>query len=76
MLFHLFVFFSHMNWSILSYSAGKLTIRMIDVHIVKLHSVNILSMYICNPPSFLLLSPITLSVLFSYILQPQCHKRL
>ena len=41
MLFHLFVFFSHMNWCILSYSAGKLTIRMIDVLIVKLHSVNI-----------------------------------
>ena len=40
MLFHLFVF-SHMNWCILSYSAGKLTIRMIDVLIVKLHSVNI-----------------------------------
>ena len=80
MLFHLFVFFSHMNWSILSYSAGKLTIRMIDVHIVKLHSVNIPSMYVVGrycPPSFLfLLSPITLSVLFSYILQPQCHKRL
>ena len=29
MLFHLFIFFSHMNWSIPSYSAGKLTIRMI-----------------------------------------------
>ena len=33
MLFHLFIFFSHMNWSIPSYSAGKLTIRMIHVHI-------------------------------------------
>ena len=29
MLFHLFIFFSHMNWSIPSYSVGKLTIRMI-----------------------------------------------
>ena len=27
MLFHLFIFFSHMNWSIHSYSVGKLTIR-------------------------------------------------
>ena len=34
MLFHLFIFFSHMNWSIPSYSDGKLTIRMIHVHIV------------------------------------------
>ena len=34
MLFHLFIFFSHMNWSIHSYSGGKLTIRMIHVHIV------------------------------------------
>ena len=34
MLFHLFIFFSHMNWPIPSYSAGKLTIRMIHVHIV------------------------------------------
>ena len=34
MLFHLFIFFSHMNWSIHSYSVGKLTIRMIHVHIV------------------------------------------
>ena len=79
MLFHLFVFFSHMNWCILSYSGGKLTIRMIDVHIVKLHSVNIPSMYIVGRycPSFLfLLSAITLSVLFSYLLRPQCHKRL
>ena len=32
MLFHLFIFFSHMNWSIHSYSEGKLTIRMIHVH--------------------------------------------
>ena len=31
MLFHLFILFSHMNWSIHSYSAGKLTIRMIHV---------------------------------------------
>ena len=79
MLFHLFVFFSHMNWCILSYSVGKLTIRMIDVHIVKLHSVNIPSMYIVGKywPSFLfLLSAITLSVLFSYLLRPHCHKRL
>ena len=29
MLFHLFVFSSHMNCSIHSYSAGKLIIRMI-----------------------------------------------
>ena len=28
MLFHLFIFFSHMNWSIHSYSVGKLIIRM------------------------------------------------
>ena len=35
MLFHLFIFFSHMNWSIPSYSAGKLTIRMMHVDIVK-----------------------------------------
>ena len=34
MLFHLFIFFSHMNWSIHSYSVGKLTIRMIHVYIV------------------------------------------
>ena len=34
MLFHLFIFFSHMNWSIHSYSGGKLTIRMRHVHIV------------------------------------------
>ena len=34
MLFHLFVFSSHMNCSIHSYSGGKLTIRMIHVHIV------------------------------------------
>ena len=34
MLFHLFVFLSHMNWSIFSYSVCKLTIRMIRVHIV------------------------------------------
>ena len=34
MLFHLFIFFSHMNWSIQPYSGGKLTIRMIHVHIV------------------------------------------
>ena len=34
MLFDLFIFFSHMNWSIPSYSDGKLTIRMIHVHIV------------------------------------------
>ena len=34
MLFHLFVFSSHMNCSIHSYSACKLTIRMIHVHIV------------------------------------------
>ena len=35
MLFHLFIFFSHMNWSIHSYSAGKFTIRMRHVHICK-----------------------------------------
>ena len=29
---NLFIFFSHMNWSI--HSVGKLTIRMIHVHIV------------------------------------------
>ena len=77
MLFHLFVFFSHMNWCILYYSVGKLTIRM--MYTVKLHSVNIPSMYVVGRycPSFLfLLSAITLSVLFSYLLQPQCHKRL
>ena len=34
MWFHLFIFFSHMNWPISSYSGGKLTIRMIRVHIV------------------------------------------
>ena len=34
MLFHLFIFFSLMNWSIPSYSAGKLTIRIVDVYIV------------------------------------------
>ena len=34
MLFHLFIFFSHMNWSIHSYSGGKLTIIMIHVHII------------------------------------------
>ena len=34
MLFHLFIFFSHTNWSISFYSGGKLTIRMIQVHIV------------------------------------------
>ena len=34
MLFHLFIFFSHMNWFIPSHSAGKLSIRMIHVHIV------------------------------------------
>ena len=34
MLFNLFIFFSLMNWSIPSYSVGKLTIRMIHVHIV------------------------------------------
>ena len=34
MFFHLFIFFSLMNWSIPSYSGGKLTIRMIHVHIV------------------------------------------
>ena len=34
MLFHLFGFFSHMNWSIPSYSGGKLIIRMIHVHLV------------------------------------------
>ena len=40
MLFHLFILFSHMNWSIQSYSGGKLTIRMIHVHIViKCHSL-------------------------------------
>ena len=32
MLFHLFIFFSHMNWSIHSYSGGKLTIRMRRAH--------------------------------------------
>ena len=34
MLFHLFILFSHMNGFIPSYSAGKLTIRMMHVHIV------------------------------------------
>ena len=39
MLFHLFIF-SHMNWSIHSYSVGKLTIRMIHVHtVIQCHSV-------------------------------------
>ena len=33
-LFHLFIFFSHMNWFIPSYSDRKLTIHMIHVHIV------------------------------------------
>ena len=34
MLFHLFVFSSHMNCSIHSYSVCKLSIGMIHVHIV------------------------------------------
>ena len=75
MLFHLFVFFSHMNWSIPSYSDGKLTIRMIDVHIVKRHSVNIPSMYVCSPPSFLfLLSPITLCFILLYFTTPMSQE--
>ena len=32
MLFHLFIFFSHMNWSIHSYSAGKLTTSQMIHH--------------------------------------------
>ena len=39
MLFHLFIFFSLMNWSIPSYSGGKLTIKMIHVHdVIQCHS--------------------------------------
>ena len=34
MFLHLLIFFSFMNWSIHSYSGGKLTIRVIHVHIV------------------------------------------
>ena len=34
MLLHLPIFFSHINLSFPSYSAGKLTIRMIHVHVV------------------------------------------
>ena len=34
MLFHLVIFFPHMHCCIHSYSDGKLTIGMIDVHIV------------------------------------------
>ena len=34
MLFHLFIFFSHMNCSIHFYSVGKLTIGLIHVHII------------------------------------------
>ena len=51
MLFHLFIFISHMNWPILSYSAGKLTIRMIHVHIV-------IDIDIVLHPLFLFSSPI------------------
>ena len=36
MLFHLFTFFSHMNWSIHSYSGGKLTITCAHCHIMSL----------------------------------------
>ena len=36
MLFQLFNFFSHMNWSIHSYSAGKLTITCAHCHTMSL----------------------------------------
>ena len=36
MLFHLFIFFSHMNWSINFYSVGKLTITCAHCHTMSL----------------------------------------
>ena len=67
MLFHLFIFFSHMNWPIPSYSVGKLTVRMIHVHIVVryrycpssslfLFSSPILPFFLCLPLPYLFYS--------------------
>ena len=40
-MFYSFIFLFHMNWPIPSYSGGKLTIKMIRVHIViQCHSDN------------------------------------
>ena len=41
MLFHFFIFFSHMIGPIRYYSAGKLTIRMIHEHI-NCHTVSLI----------------------------------
>ena len=53
MLFHLFIFFSHMNWPIPSYSVCKLTIRMIHLHIViQCHSLANMQELVRNSVTF------------------------
>ena len=54
MLFDLFIFFSHMNWHIPSFSGSKLTIRMIHVHIViQCHLQTNMQQFVRNSVTFL-----------------------